>query len=165
MLLREFLTEPDLASSYSCLIIDEAPERTLHTDILFGLVKVIVRFRNDLKLIISSATLDAEFFLKYFDNAKMFFVPGRIVCTQLVFIIRNHPKEIMWMRPLRSKYIWIRIQRDHNLTPVASIVVKFGSSKIETGASNSDSKERAAARKAKSKGEHTQRMIMPKENS
>ncbi|VDO90177.1 unnamed protein product [Schistosoma curassoni] len=39
MLLREFLTEPDLGS-YSVMIIDEAHERTLHTDILFGLVKV-----------------------------------------------------------------------------------------------------------------------------
>ena len=56
MLLREFLTEPDLAS-YSCLIIDEAHERTLHTDILFGLVKDICRFRPDLKLLISSATM------------------------------------------------------------------------------------------------------------
>ena len=39
MLLREFLSEPDLAS-YSIMMIDEAHERTLHTDILFGLVKV-----------------------------------------------------------------------------------------------------------------------------
>ena len=48
---RSFLTEPDL-KSFSALIIDEAHERTLHTDILFGLVKDIVRFRKDLKLII-----------------------------------------------------------------------------------------------------------------
>ena len=41
MLLREFLTEPDLAG-YSCLIIDEAHERTLSTDILFALVKARV---------------------------------------------------------------------------------------------------------------------------
>ena len=40
MLLREFLSEPDL-QSYSVMIIDEAHERTLHTDILFGLIKVI----------------------------------------------------------------------------------------------------------------------------
>ena len=73
-LIREFLTEPDL-SSYSCLIIDEAHERTLHTDILFGLVKDIVRFRDDLRLIISSATLDAEKFSKYFDDASIFMIP------------------------------------------------------------------------------------------
>jgi hypothetical protein len=44
------------------MIIDEAHERTLHTDVLFGLVKDISRFRPDLKLLISSATLDAEKF-------------------------------------------------------------------------------------------------------
>ena len=71
MLLREFLTEPDLAS-YSVMMIDEAHERTLHTDVLFGLVKDIARFRPDLKLIISSATLDAMKFSKFFDNAPIF---------------------------------------------------------------------------------------------
>lgn len=71
MLLREFLVEPDL-SSYSVLIIDEAHERTLHTDILFGLIKDIARYRPDLKVLISSATLDAEKFSEYFDNAPIF---------------------------------------------------------------------------------------------
>ncbi|KAJ3846928.1 pre-mRNA splicing factor [Lentinula lateritia] len=76
MLLREFLTEPDLAS-YSCLVIDEAHERTLNTDILFALVKDIVRFRPELRLLISSATLNAEKFSEYFDDAPKFYVPGR----------------------------------------------------------------------------------------
>jgi pre-mRNA-splicing factor ATP-dependent RNA helicase DHX16 len=76
MLLRDFLNEPDLAS-YSIIIIDEAHERTLHTDILFGLMKDITRFRPELKLIISSATLDAEKFSAYFDGAPIFKVPGR----------------------------------------------------------------------------------------
>lgn len=89
MLLREFLTEPDLAS-YSCLIIDEAHERTLHTDILFGLVKDIVRFRSDLKLIISSATLDAEKFSKYFDDASIFMIPvsGASLCLH-AHVVQN----------------------------------------------------------------------------
>lgn len=80
MLLREFLGEPDLKTysalsvtrhAHVCLrcgpqvlrrIIDEAHERTLHTDILFGLLKDIARFRSDLRLLISSATLDAQKF-------------------------------------------------------------------------------------------------------
>ncbi|CAA7261426.1 unnamed protein product [Cyclocybe aegerita] len=76
MLLREFLTEPDLAG-YSALIIDEAHERTLSTDILFALVKDIARFRPELRLLISSATMDADKFSEYFDNAPTFYVPGR----------------------------------------------------------------------------------------
>ncbi|WFD27228.1 RNA helicase [Malassezia nana] len=76
MLLREFLTSPDL-SAYSVIMIDEAHERTLSTDILFGLVKDIARFRPDLKLLISSATLDADKFSAFFDDAPIFYVPGR----------------------------------------------------------------------------------------
>lgn len=76
MLLREFLGEPDLAS-YSVMMVDEAHERTLHTDVLFGLIKDIARFRPDLKLLISSATMDAGKFSKYFDDAPIFTIPGR----------------------------------------------------------------------------------------
>uniref|UniRef100_M4AFU2 Pre-mRNA-splicing factor ATP-dependent RNA helicase DHX16 n=1 Tax=Xiphophorus maculatus TaxID=8083 RepID=M4AFU2_XIPMA len=76
MLLREFLTEPDLAS-YSVIIIDEAHERTLHTDILFGLIKDIARFRPGLKVLVASATLDTERFSCFFDDAPVFRIPGR----------------------------------------------------------------------------------------
>lgn len=76
MLLREFMTEPDL-SGYSAIMIDEAHERTVHTDILLALVKDLARERPDLKLLISSATMNAEKFAKYFDDAPIFNIPGR----------------------------------------------------------------------------------------
>ncbi|EQK99696.1 ATP-dependent RNA helicase DHX8 [Ophiocordyceps sinensis CO18] len=76
MLLREFMTEPDLAG-YSALMIDEAHERTVHTDILLALVKDLARERRHLKLLISSATMNATKFSEYFDDAPIFNIPGR----------------------------------------------------------------------------------------
>ncbi|KXN74448.1 putative pre-mRNA-splicing factor ATP-dependent RNA helicase DHX16-like protein [Conidiobolus coronatus NRRL 28638] len=93
MLLREFLTEPDL-DGYSCLIIDEAHERTLHTDIILGLVKDIAKARPDLRLLISSATMDAQKFSDYFDGAPIFQIPGR-----------PYPVEIYYTKAPEANYL------------------------------------------------------------
>ncbi|KAL7422216.1 hypothetical protein Q5752_002862 [Cryptotrichosporon argae] len=67
MLFRECMVDP-LLSRYSVIMIDEAHERGAYTDLLLGLLKKIMKKRPELRVIISSATIDAEDFLEYFNT-------------------------------------------------------------------------------------------------
>eukprot|EP01113_Clastostelium_recurvatum_P030938 TRINITY_DN3814_c0_g2_i3.p1 TRINITY_DN3814_c0_g2~~TRINITY_DN3814_c0_g2_i3.p1 ORF type:complete len:927 (+),score=221.48 TRINITY_DN3814_c0_g2_i3:146-2926(+) len=126
MLVREFLKEPDLAS-YSCLMIDEAHERTLHTDVLFGLVKDVARFRPDLKLLISSATLDAEKFSAYFDGAPIYNIPGR-----------RYPVETLYTKAPEADYL------DASIVTVLQIHISQGPGDILVFLTGQDEVDTAA---------------------
>jgi ATP-dependent RNA helicase DHX8/PRP22 len=88
MLLRELLMAGDLAR-YKVVILDEAHERTISTDVLFGLLKQCLNRRrktnNPMKLICTSATLDAEKFSTYFEDCPIFTIPGRLFPVTILY--------------------------------------------------------------------------------
>lgn len=125
MLLREVLDAPELPG-YGVIIVDEAHERTLHTDILFGLLKDLARHRPDLKLIIASATLDAERFSDYFGGAPIFTIPGR-----------RYPVDILYTRAPEADYLaaaMTTVMQIHMSQPLPGDILVFltGQDEIET---------------------------------
>ena len=96
MLLRELHSSPQLPA-YSVIVLDEAHERSLRTDLLMGLLKLTLPTRPDLRIIVMSATLDAERFSEFFavngKNAQIGFVQGR-----------EYPVEVFHTRDLATSF-------------------------------------------------------------
>eukprot|EP00250_Pteridium_aquilinum_P021702 c25200_g2_i1 orf=163-3891(+) len=84
VLLRETLREADL-DQYSAIIMDEAHERSLNTDVLFGILRQVVARRRDFKLIVTSATLNAQKFSDFFGSVPVFHIPGRTFPVNILF--------------------------------------------------------------------------------
>ncbi|KAF9190181.1 DEAH-box ATP-dependent RNA helicase prp22 [Haplosporangium sp. Z 767] len=99
VLLREATMDP-LLEKYDVLIIDEAHERTVETDVLFGLLKRTVLKRPDLKLLIMSATLNVTKFSDFFNECPIYTIPGRTYPVEIL-----HSRDSSKMGLLKSGYV------------------------------------------------------------
>ncbi|XP_074068065.1 putative ATP-dependent RNA helicase DHX35 isoform X2 [Macrotis lagotis] len=103
MLVREMMVDP-LLTKYSALMLDEAHERTLYTDIAIGLLKKIQKKRGDLRLIVASATLDAEKFRNFF-NQNETSDPGRDTCVIITVEGRTFPVDVFYLQSPVPDYV------------------------------------------------------------
>jgi ATP-dependent RNA helicase DHX8/PRP22 len=124
MLMREYLADNSL-SKYIAIMLDEAHERTIHTDVLFGLLKKLLKQRPDFKLIVTSATLDADKFARYFNECPIFRIPGR-----------TFPVEILYCKEPEPDYLeaaLITVMQIHLSEPAGDILVFLtGQEEIDT---------------------------------
>ncbi|NXX95196.1 DHX33 helicase, partial [Centropus bengalensis] len=129
MLLREAIGDPGMRK-YSVIILDEAHERTIHTDVLLGVVKAAQKKRRDqgklpLKVIIMSATMDVDQFSEYFNGAPVLYLQGR-----------QHPIQLFYTKQPQSDYLQaalVTIFQIHQEAPASQDILVFltGQEEIE----------------------------------
>ncbi|TPX62312.1 hypothetical protein PhCBS80983_g00427 [Powellomyces hirtus] len=127
-LLRAVESDPEVRA-YDLVILDEAHERSIETDVLFGLLRRACRLRPELKIVVMSATLDIDKFSDFFGEAPVFSIPGRMYAV-----------DIFWQKQLKlgtAKATFVRRAVDtvmhihKNEEPGDVLVFLTGQSEIE----------------------------------
>ncbi|KAK6203594.1 P-loop containing nucleoside triphosphate hydrolase protein [Scheffersomyces amazonensis] len=124
MLQREALNDPYM-NKYSVIMLDEAHERTISTDVLFGLLKNACTKNPNLKVLVTSATLDSEKFSKFFNDCPVLTIPGR---TYPVEILYTREPELDYLAAVLDSVVQIHISE-----PTGDILVFLtGQEEIDT---------------------------------
>ena len=115
VLLQEFRRDPRLRR-YSCLMLDEAHERTIDMDVLLGIARKISRERRNFRVVVASATLDAGRFSAFFDDAPVLEVEGRGFPVEIRYRDpEEEPEQDMLRRARNAIRDLMATRRDHAL--------------------------------------------------
>ncbi|KAH6578493.1 hypothetical protein BASA61_000251 [Batrachochytrium salamandrivorans] len=129
ILLRQ-CTANRLLPSYDLVILDEAHERSLETDVLFGLLRRACRLRPTLKVVIMSATLDIDGFSSFFGDCPVFSVPGRMFTVDILWQKKMNFAALKGSFVLRCIETCMQIHKEES--PGDILVFLTGQHEIET---------------------------------